>query len=309
MTQATATETIERTVHVDARPETVFAFFTEEEKLLRWFARRATVEARPGGLLRLDRNGVNIMRGEFVEVVPHRRVVFTWGWEQEDSPAPGQSTVEVTFEPEGNGTRLRLVHRGLTADQAERHTEGWDHFLPRVAEMASGRDAGPDAWAPSQPELLAAELRDVVEEATSLVQGIDEARWKKAVPGEERPVGVLAHHIAMHLGLAQVAGAVAAGQRPPQADLTAEMVSELNAKHAKELSGVSRETVLAALAEGGPRATATIRGLTTEALAKSQPVAAAGGQPMSVEQIVRGPILDHMRSHLANIRSVLWAVG
>ena len=102
--QTIATEPIIKEIHVDAQPETVFAFFTEADKLTRWIATEAATDPRPGGIFhqthRLE--GVDyLLRGEFVEVDPPHRVVFTWGFENSEiGVSPGISTVEVTLTPE-----------------------------------------------------------------------------------------------------------------------------------------------------------------------------------------------------------------
>ena len=84
------------------------------------------------------------MRGEFVEVSPPSRVVFTWGFENADvGVEPGASTVEVTLAPDGDGTRLRLVHRGLPESERASHDDGWEGMLDRLAIAATGGD--PDA--------------------------------------------------------------------------------------------------------------------------------------------------------------------
>ena len=84
-------------------------------------------------------------RGEFVEIDPPRRVVFTWGWEGMDAVPPGSSTVEVTFEPDGDATILRLVHRGLpSAEEVQQHSHGWDMYLGRLVVAGAGGDPGPD---------------------------------------------------------------------------------------------------------------------------------------------------------------------
>jgi uncharacterized protein YndB with AHSA1/START domain len=41
----------------------------------------ATLEPKPGGVYRVNANGKDIARGKFLEVVPHSRVVFSFGWE------------------------------------------------------------------------------------------------------------------------------------------------------------------------------------------------------------------------------------
>jgi uncharacterized protein YndB with AHSA1/START domain len=139
---ATTSDEVVREVHIAARPETVFAFFVDAEKLVEWIGLHAELEPRPGGLCRIDMNGKDVARGEFVEVVPYRRVVFTWGWEGATSAVPpGSSTVEVTLVPDGPNTLVRLRHFGLPVAQQPLHAEGWTYYLGRLAEAGErGRD-------------------------------------------------------------------------------------------------------------------------------------------------------------------------
>jgi uncharacterized protein YndB with AHSA1/START domain len=139
---------VRREIRIAARPETVFGFFTDPSLLVRWMGLEATVDPRPGGVLRIRVNGGSTVRGEFVEAVAPSRLVFTWGFEEADGLLPaGASTVEVTLTPDGDGTLLRLVHRDLPAAAREQHDAGWDHFLERLAVAAAGEDPGPDPWA------------------------------------------------------------------------------------------------------------------------------------------------------------------
>ena len=71
--------------------------------------------------------------------------MFTFGWDEPGHPIPaGTTTVAISLIPEGEKTRVRLVHTGLPADAVSDHTGGWDHYLGRLALAATGRDAGPD---------------------------------------------------------------------------------------------------------------------------------------------------------------------
>ena len=131
-----ATEPIIKEIHVDAQPETVFAFFTEADKLTRWLAAEAATDPRPGGIFhqthRLE-GADYLLRGEFVEVDPPHRVVFTWGFENSEiGVGPGISTVEVTLTPSDGGTHLRLVHSGLPEQARSAHDEGWDTELGKL---------------------------------------------------------------------------------------------------------------------------------------------------------------------------------
>lgn len=146
--QAEATETITHEVRIAARPETIFEFFTDPAKMVRWKGRIARLDARVGGEYHVDINGRDIARGEYLEVDPPRRVVFSWGWMGEGHPIPpGTTKVEITLTPDGDETVVRLVHSGLPAGTGKGHADGWDHYLPRLAVAASGGEPGPDPWA------------------------------------------------------------------------------------------------------------------------------------------------------------------
>lgn len=139
-------DAVEKTVRIEARPETIFPYFTDPDRIIRWKGIDAQLDPRPGGIYRVNVTGQAIARGEFLEVTPYTRIVFTWGFEGGGPLAPGASTVEVFFIRDGSGTIVRLRHYGLPADQRQSHTEGWAHFLERLAIAAIGRDAGPDPW-------------------------------------------------------------------------------------------------------------------------------------------------------------------
>lgn len=146
MGEAVGTEPVVKEVRIDAPPETVFGFFTEPEKLTRWLCDEATVDPRPGGVNHQTHpgdadnpNGPYLMRGRFVEVSPPSRVVFTWGYENPDvGVPPDSSTVEVTLEPDGDGTILRLVHRDLPGSERAPHAGGWEKMLARLAVAVAG---------------------------------------------------------------------------------------------------------------------------------------------------------------------------
>lgn len=137
------TDYVEKEVRVAARPEVVFEFFTDPLKMIRWMGIDAMLDPRPGGAYRVNVTGRDIAVGEYVEVVPHTRIVLTWGWE--NSPiAPGSTRVEVSFTPDGDGTVVRLRHSGLSGEAVQQHAEGWEHFLSRLMLAAVGQDPGPD---------------------------------------------------------------------------------------------------------------------------------------------------------------------
>jgi uncharacterized protein YndB with AHSA1/START domain len=146
-------EPIVREIHIDAAPATVFEFFTDASKLTRWLASEATLDPRPSGICHQVHPAADVddapggpyhMRGEFLEVSPPERVVFTWGFAEPDvGVPPGSSVVDVTLTPEGGGTRLRLVHRDLPPAAIDDHAGGWTTMLDRLAAAVTSTPTPP----------------------------------------------------------------------------------------------------------------------------------------------------------------------
>jgi uncharacterized protein YndB with AHSA1/START domain len=142
---------VRREVEIDASPETVWEFFVDPAKLVRWKGIDALLDARAGGGYRVTVLPGHVASGEYVELDRPRRLVYTWGWEAEGGKPhvvpPGTSTIEVELVPRAGGTLVRLTHRDLPSEaEAESHSHGWDHYLERLAVAASGGDAGRDPW-------------------------------------------------------------------------------------------------------------------------------------------------------------------
>ena len=125
-------------IWIDAVPDKVFPYLVEPQLLTTWIGEESWNDPRPGGAFRLKFDSENIVRGEFVEVDPPRRVVYTWGSEERESLPAGSTTVAFDLEPESGGTRVRLRHSDLpTENEVEQHTKGWDYFLPLLAKVAA----------------------------------------------------------------------------------------------------------------------------------------------------------------------------
>jgi uncharacterized protein YndB with AHSA1/START domain len=134
-----------REIVIDAGPETIWPFLTDPVRQLEWMGTDAEMDPRPGGVRRVLVGGEHPSVGEFLEVTPYERVVFTFGWDLPDHPIPAGSTrVEILLMPEGEATRVRLVHHDLPDDAHADHGRGWAHYLGRLALAATGIDPGPD---------------------------------------------------------------------------------------------------------------------------------------------------------------------
>ena len=101
---------------IEARPETVFSYFTDPDRFLSWQGPDASIDPHPGGSFRITFGGDSgVAGGEFLEVESPRRLVFTWGWEGITGADQGlaallggPSVVEISLEPQRGGTLLRL---------------------------------------------------------------------------------------------------------------------------------------------------------------------------------------------------------
>ena len=130
---------------IAAPPSVVYEYLTDPSKWARWQGVGVELEPRPGGALAIAMPNGATAGGRFVELVPNRSVVFTWGWEEHPELPPGASTVEIELRPEGSGTRLRLTHQGLPAEEVGIHTEGWNRYIGRLGIAAEGGEPEPDS--------------------------------------------------------------------------------------------------------------------------------------------------------------------
>ena len=140
---------VERELEIAAGPETVWELLTDPHEATRWMGQAATFDLRPGGIYRVEVIPGHVARGEFVEIDPPHRLVYTWGWEESSgSPVgPGSTTVEFDLVESDGGTLLRFRHRDLPSrEAADSHAHGWDHYFDRLAGAAAGRDPGVDPW-------------------------------------------------------------------------------------------------------------------------------------------------------------------
>ena len=154
MDAATDTTVYERTLAIDASPETVWEFLVDPEKLMRWKGINADLDTQPGGIFRCEVIPGHIARGEYVEIDKPNKLVFTWGWDGSEDVPPGSSTIEIELASDGDGTSLRFVHQDLpNAEAIASHAHGWDHYLPRLETAAGGGDPGEDPWVTQAPSM------------------------------------------------------------------------------------------------------------------------------------------------------------
>jgi uncharacterized protein YndB with AHSA1/START domain len=134
---------IELKQEVAAPPETVFRALTDADELSRWWTTSADSDARTGGAFEYrfefpeepERN--HVYSGEYDAVVPNERVAYPWRGRL------GDTSVDVTIRPSGDGSELRLVHSGWGEGgewpaAVKMHEEGWTFFLGNLKRYLEG---------------------------------------------------------------------------------------------------------------------------------------------------------------------------
>lgn len=123
----------------DAPASLVFAAFTEREHVEHWWLPRGatTVEwnAQPGGMWRYSMPGPDgaayAFRIKFIELTPPTRLVYDYGTDADNAPAPVRTNV--TFEEQGGKTRVTLQ---LVCATAAERDEMMKHGAAKGASMA-----------------------------------------------------------------------------------------------------------------------------------------------------------------------------
>ena len=133
----------------------VFDAWTRADSMSRWFAcdpawtATATNDFRVGGKYRIEmrrtKNIVGIASGEYLEVDPPHRLVFTWTSEGRVNVA--NSIVTIDFKESGALTELTLTHDlDPGTDVGRAHSGGWEGALTNLEEYLRS-----ESWEKTMP--------------------------------------------------------------------------------------------------------------------------------------------------------------
>ncbi len=133
---------ITRSIMIDAPAALIFEALTTEAELAQWMPRSAKIDARVGGEYEFNfywaaKKVETTARGRVVELVPNRKVSYTFA-SSEDPPGTPPSLVTWTIEECSDGkSRVTLVHSGIDAASCLKRSQGWGYYLDRLAAYSS----------------------------------------------------------------------------------------------------------------------------------------------------------------------------
>jgi len=128
-------DSLELSIHIEASPETVFRFLSDPALFQKWMG--------PGAILGTDTLTVHYPTGHHAagtirESIPNQRLVFGWGYSNnEHGIGPDSTVVTISLTPTPTGTLVTLTHAGLDAPQRAEHTLGWNHYLAQLAAASA----------------------------------------------------------------------------------------------------------------------------------------------------------------------------
>jgi uncharacterized protein YndB with AHSA1/START domain len=131
---------------INAPRDRVYRAWTDPAQLKEWWGpegvrtRKFEADARVGGkyrwdLLSQDGEEMSVL-GEYRELIPGRRIVFTWQWDDDETWKNVNSVVTIELVDRDGGTELTLIHEKLPSEPSrDRHNEGWSSVLDRLEKF------------------------------------------------------------------------------------------------------------------------------------------------------------------------------
>ena len=131
---------------INAPRARVYAAWTDPVQLKEWWGpetvrtRDFAADVRVGGKYRWDlinqEDEEMSVFGEYRELVPEKKIVFTWKWDDDDVWENRNSVVTVELFDAAGGTELHLRHEQLPSTESrDRHNEGWNSVLDRLGKF------------------------------------------------------------------------------------------------------------------------------------------------------------------------------
>ena len=130
-----------------APPAVVFALWSTAEHMQRWMGPKTyscpevSIDFRVGGayrgMIRSAANGDSRFSGVYREIVPDKRLVFTFTWDNDGPSAGIETLVTITFE-ERDGKTIQTFHQApfRNVERRDSHVGGWNQVFDKQQAYA-----------------------------------------------------------------------------------------------------------------------------------------------------------------------------
>jgi uncharacterized protein YndB with AHSA1/START domain len=136
---STSQFTLEVNQTYPVKRERVYHAWTKHEQLEKWWGPEGfttTIEemdVEVNGAYKFKMHApdgtTHILAGQYLEIVPHEKLVFTWRWEDGFGEFP-TTKVTIDFLENGDSTEVKVTHTDLPSeDAAKNHNNGWSSSL------------------------------------------------------------------------------------------------------------------------------------------------------------------------------------
>lgn len=136
----------------DAPRAAVFKAWVDPAELARWLGPRSIkaevkkMDARPGGAYRIvmhgEKGAINVVHGQYREMAPPERLVFTWAWEEDGAAhmSGHETLVTLAFKAAGRKTEMTLCQERFDSKASrDSHNDGWAGSFDKLADLLAGR--------------------------------------------------------------------------------------------------------------------------------------------------------------------------
>lgn len=144
MSTQTQAMTVEVKKLISAPVERVYQAWTDPTQLSKWFGCSKVVnlqvelDLRVDGQYRMDaetceNNKAGLVTGTYKEIVPNKKLVFTWNNDSQEFPA-NDTLVTVEFIDKGKSTEVVIKHTRFQIEKtAQAHNMGWSESLDKLS--------------------------------------------------------------------------------------------------------------------------------------------------------------------------------
>lgn len=134
---------------INAPVEKVFKAWTDQDQAKAWLSPEshtvddAQIEAKTGGIYKIvmrdSKGNTPTTIGHIKELVPNKKLVFTWEWKGGNmgSEADGETIVSLEFKAvSADKTELTLTHELFKSEKSKQgHTQGWESVYNRLEKF------------------------------------------------------------------------------------------------------------------------------------------------------------------------------